>query len=152
MICGSKHPKSITVMLTHTYTYACYRSVPRNNTMVIASEELDSDPWNVWVKVSSLVPGLKRELLQLGNFSKTRYNTQDSASKDQKVLMTGVPKEKYKPGVFAISNFQPLLPETRALLDKCWMDDCLLISQITGKNKSDIYLSPARLVTHGLMS
>jgi hypothetical protein len=39
---------------------------------------------------------------------------------------------RYKPGVFKISGYQPMLAETRALLDRGWQGDCVVVSKLSG--------------------
>ena len=42
--------------------------------------------------------------------------------------------KNYHPGVYAISKFQKVLPETRSIIAASWRDDCLWTSKLTGYN------------------
>ena len=67
---------------------------------------------------------------RIEEFQSVRYNTQVQwGSKGEQNKIT---KSEYKPGLYFVSKFQPLLPSTRALLNSCWRDDCLLMSLLTG--------------------
>ena len=63
----------------------------------------------------------------LGNFRDIRQNTQEKKGAD-----LNIPVAAYRPGVFSISDYEPLREDTRALLDRCWLDDCVWVSQMTG--------------------
>lgn len=107
--------------------------VPRNATIVVASEELEVDPGRVWMKVAALLLLDKEQSNpQLGNFTNIRVNSQENKGGTHSVL-----KRDYKPGLFQVSGYKPMMPETREILDKCWQSDCKVISQAAG------YLYPA---------
>ena len=115
--------------------------IDQAHTMVVASEQLETDPSRVWTRVAHYFkmdePGHKDKnphKLQLGDFLDNRINAQDgkSTTQQQHGDKASMPTTQYKPGLFKISHYQPLLPETRAILDRCWMDDCVWVSRITG--------------------
>ncbi len=150
-----------------------WKYIPRNATLVIASEELEAHPEEIWHRVARLVgitsppssPSSTADWqligegggeegkgegeggggnFSLGNFASMRFNAQD-----HKGTTMHTPIEHYRPGVFAISNFQPLLPETRALLDKCWGDDCFLSSQASAHLYPACQNATARVLSSG---
>jgi hypothetical protein len=113
------------------------RGTDPEHTLFMASEELESDPMSIWIKISKYF-GMKvnRDTgandsndyrLELGNFRDFRKNTQDN-----KGTNTGIPIADYRPGVFAISNYEPLRDDTRKILDECWIEDCKYVSKATG--------------------
>lgn len=67
---------------------------------------------------------------RIQEFESVRYNTQVQwGSKGEQNKIT---KAEYKPGLYFVSKFQPLLSSTRAILNSCWRDDCSLMSLLTG--------------------
>jgi hypothetical protein len=120
---------------TEYLEYTIWKNIPRNQTLVIASEQLENNPKSVWKRVVKTlnIPQVtltseevdKRML----DFSSYRYNTQESWKSFDKMK---VPAADYKPGLFAASNFQPLLSATRKLLDWCWRKDCKYIESAIG--------------------
>lgn len=102
-----------------------WHAVPINQTLVIASEELESQPFTIWERVAQKI-GIHKEhgKLDLGNFTSLRINAQESKGGH-------VSSSQYKPGLFAISGNLPLWNSTRALLDACWGDDCSATSRYT---------------------
>lgn len=64
---------------------------------------------------------------RIGNFTQIRTNTQEYKGTD-----AVIPLKDYRPGVFSISGFVPLKNATRAILDKCWYEDCKYVSALTG--------------------
>jgi len=109
-------------------TLVLWHAVPVNQTLVIASEELESNPLMVWQRVAQRI-GIHNEhgTLEMGNFTSFRVNAQESKGGH-------VPLSQYKPGLFAISGNLPLWNSTRTLLDACWGDDCLATSKYTSWN------------------
>lgn len=120
---------------TEYLEYVIWKSIPRNQTLVLASELLERDPRTVWNRVTTALNVSFGNLSSQGvderirDFSSYRYNTQESWKSFDKMK---VPSANYKPGLFAVSNFQPLMPETRTLLDWCWRKDCKYITNIIG--------------------
>ena len=115
-------------------------SVPLNQTLVLASEQLETEPLVVWARVSHRLKqltgmsaeeggatGLNVYSFALGSFLTRRYNPQNA-----KGGSNSVPMSNYTPGVFRTSGFRPMLNATRALLDKCWFVDCQTITELTG--------------------
>jgi hypothetical protein len=89
-----------------------------NKTIIIASEELDHDPGTVAQRVASTI-AYNITGIDLSAFKQVRVNTQEA-----KGTTAVVPIDQYTPGRYNISNYQPLLPESRTLLNKCWKEDC----------------------------
>lgn len=99
-------------------------TVPKNNVVVIASEQLEAQPLRVWQRVvDKMQIPYPLSTLDLGNFTRVRYNTQDHRGP-----LVSIDKELYQPGLFAVSGFRPMFPETRQQLDKCWVNDCVILS------------------------
>jgi hypothetical protein len=130
-----------------------WATVPRNRTLVLASEELSTDAVAVWHKVATALDrvfprasprfadlGTEAVAALIGNFTHVRINANTghinvtataSASKEQ-VERRATPASATTPGLYPASHYRSLLPATRALLGTCWRRDCLLISQATG--------------------
>lgn len=104
------------------------KKVPANHTIVIASEELDIAPQAVAYRVAHMI-NYDITGMSLGNFTKIRINTQENKGGHSSVSL-----QKYIPGVYNISDYQPMRNDTRVLLNECWRDDCLTIAQRTGYN------------------
>ena len=103
---------------------------------MIASEDLEKNPSAVWQRVRTHI-GItdKHGSLDLGNFSDYRTNAQDATSittDQQHGDKTFVPLNKYRPGRFNISHFEPMFDNTRKVLDECWKEDCKYISKKSG--------------------
>ncbi len=106
--------------------------VPKQHTLVFASEQLDAHPQVVASRIFQRF-GIEDTGINFHNFSSYRYNTQQNTSAvDRGNPLNSIPRDNYVPGVFPISGNRPMLPETRAILDKCWQDDCVQISEHTG--------------------
>ncbi len=119
------------------------RQTSPSHTLVMASEQLERDPAAVWGRVAKYfglpdsssgstapppsggVPG--GYTFSLGNFTLMRTNTQE-----HKGAGVTIPVSTYRPGVFSISNFEPLRNDTRDMLDQCWQEDCLWVRGLTG--------------------
>ena len=118
--------------------FQLWRHFPRNMTLVVASEELETAPDRVWTRVATLLDYRQRVpqrlIPVLGNFSSIRVNSQDHKGGSEAVTVS-----VYRRGVYAVSGYQPMLDDTRRLLEKCWRRDCAFVSQVTG------YLYPACL-------
>jgi len=95
-----------------------------NSTIVIASEELDSNPLKVAQRVAL---ALQHNIsgLDLSQFTKIRVNSQENKGGTQFVSI-----DKYKPGLYNVSKYRPMLPETRSMLDKCWFVDCMKLNSL----------------------
>ena len=104
-----------------------FPGIPRELTMLLASEELEAHPEMVWRKVAlRLNLTHEQSTPRLGNFTRIRVNSQENKGGTH-----AIPIEHYKPGLFAVSRYRPMLNETRAMLDDCWLDDCVAMSQAT---------------------
>ncbi len=97
--------------------------------IIIASEDLEINP----KRVANLVANrIHYPIHQLGglrdlhNFTKIRINSQENKGTTHSILL-----DSYKPGVYNISNYRPMLDDTRILLNQCWYDDCRKIAQRT---------------------
>lgn len=119
------------------------KSVPANQTLVLASEELEAKPLSVWVKVShriKQITGLSIEeggasgiwstyAFFLGSYLERRYNPQNAKGGGN-----SRPIKDYTPGVFNISGCRPMFNETRRILHSCWTEDCHNMEEITRWN------------------
>ena len=132
------------------------RATDPEHTLLMASEELETNPLLTWSKIAkhfnmkvhveSGDTKLPEEVLaamtaasaangstpmeynfRLGDFRDIRKNTQEKKGAD-----LSIPVSQYRPGLFSISNYEPLREDSRALLDECWGDDCVWVSQMTG--------------------
>lgn len=124
--------------------YHLYRNHLRNKTMVIAAEELEIRPEAVLKRVAIFVQMDTTHLNRTQVRSANRINAQDNKGTDNKV-----PEEKYRPGLYEISDYRPMLNETKELLDKCWKEDCLKVAERYGYYYSsclDDYLLRKKLV------
>eukprot|EP01034_Spumella_vulgaris_P030618 gene30618-37862_t len=110
-----------------------WSAVPAENTLILASEDLERDPQSVWRHISRAV-GLDPTHHKLKEFSKVRYNSQ--ALRTSKGESTKVSNSKVHAGLYAVSKFQELYPKSRAILDVCWRNDCLWATLITGHQYS----------------
>ena len=95
------------------YTHLRQHKLKNNSIIVIASEELDAYPLQVAQRVAKVI-NYDIEEIDLIGFSEVRVNTQ--VYKGANSLIN---KAKYVPGRYNISHYQPLLPESRAMIDKC---------------------------------
>jgi hypothetical protein len=105
-----------------------YRLGLKNDTIVVASEELDVRPLAVTQRLASIM-GIHVDLEHYAprNFSQVRINTQDNKGANNEVSVNS-----YKPGRYNISNYRPMLNETRELLNSCWQADCIAIIERWG--------------------
>jgi len=95
-----------------------------NRTIIVANEELDLYLLQVASRVASFI-NYSIDGMDLSSLEKVRINTQDNKGAHS---ATGV--NNYTPGLYNISHYQPLLPESRALLYECWYEDCIALSKI----------------------
>jgi hypothetical protein len=104
-----------------------HRAGLRNDTIVIASEEYEVRP------MDSIRYIAKRLKIDIGSFhlspniSQLRINAQDNKGADHVISV-----KQYKPGLYGISNYRPMLNETKELLDKCWRMDCIALAEKYG--------------------
>jgi hypothetical protein len=99
----------------------------QNSTILIASEELEAFPMAVARRVAHIIR-YNIDGMNTSTLFSTRVNTQEAKGTDAVVSA-----DSYKPGLYNISNYRPMLPETRTLLNKCWHDDCMKVAQIAPK-------------------
>lgn len=92
-------------------------------TIVIASEELESHPYDVAKRIAGRV-GNSLVGFDLQNFTKVRINSQENKGTTHSVAI-----ENYKHGLYNISGFKPMMEKTRQFLYQCWKDDCLSIAR-----------------------
>ena len=95
-----------------------------NHTIIVANEELDSYPLQVAQRVARFI-GYNINGTDLSKFGNVRVNTQE-----RKGAGSIVTSDKHLPGRYKISHYQPVLPKTRALINKCWYEDCIALSKI----------------------
>jgi hypothetical protein len=118
------------------------RYVPANQTMVIASEEMEIAPLKV---VQKLAKSMNFKLpidFDLGNFTKVRINSQE-----KKGVFSTTPLDHYQPGVYNISDYKPMFNETRKILNECWRSDCLAIAKRTGYTYTACHVGTASPVS-----
>lgn len=114
---------------SHYYSYYLdtniYSKDLSNITVVIASEEFAKRPLQILQKIATYVnisiPSHVKPFLA------PLVNTQDA--KGEKNVTD---YRKYIPGRYQVSNYQPMLPETVSLLNRCWKSDCRKIYKATG--------------------
>jgi hypothetical protein len=95
---------------------------------VIADTDLEENPEKVWAHVTKVIGARpEQQVPNLGDFKDVRINTQVNKGEKKKTDMS-----TYQPGVYPNSGFQPLLPETREVLNQCWYDDCMHVSKLSG--------------------
>jgi hypothetical protein len=116
---------------TSQLTNDLWAHVPRENTLVISNEELERSPEVVWRTVAAKT-GLKPHQQEMSpdilqHFHEVRINTADHKGERQETSLN-----QYEPGSYAISGHKPMLEETRTLINRCWQNDCLSVSQLTG--------------------
>lgn len=96
----------------------------QNRTVIIASEELDAFPLQVAQRVARTIH-YNIDGIDLSVFNKHRVNTQEHKGTTNTISI-----DKYLPGRYNISHYQPLLPASRALVNQCWREDCLALSKM----------------------
>ena len=128
----NKHPCDNARIYYTEYILGLWKYIPPNVTLVIASEQLQSDNLFVMNKIAAKlgISVLHNETVieAIKNISRYRFNTQEG----KKDYRHSVNINQYKPGRFAISNFSDMLATTKNILDFCWHDDCIMMSQLTG--------------------
>ena len=92
--------------------------------IVVANEELDIRPLEVAQRIARVV-NYSIDGIDLSAFGKVRINAQEN-----KGANSATSKDNYLPGLYNISHFQPLLPESRAMIYNCWYEDCIALSKI----------------------
>lgn len=97
---------------------------PRYRTVLVANEELDLYPLRVAHRIATAV-NHSIEGIDLSAFNKVRINAQEN-----KGTNSVINKDNFLPGLYNISHYQPLLPKSRLLLNKCWHEDCVALSKI----------------------
>ena len=131
---------------SRSLTDVLWATVPRNHTVVLASEELAADPAAVWTKVATALDlvfsrsppfsalSAAEVVARMGNFTDVRINTNsgNNSAPVGQIERHATPASAAAPGLYPASHHRPMLPHTRAVLDTCWHADCLLISQATG--------------------
>lgn len=117
------------------------KTVPRSSIIVVASEEMDIAPLKVIRHVVETTNfTVNWNDFSLGNFSKVRINAQSNKGSANSISLL-----HYQPGVYNISDFKPIFPETRVILNKCWEADCLEMAKRTGFKYKACH---PQLVTH----
>jgi Sulfotransferase domain len=109
-----------------SYLEALWRHVPKHKTVVVANEQLETKPEEVWAKIAKTV-GLPEVHPNVGKFKRIRFNTQSKKGAESKQDYS-----EYRKGTYNISNFMPMKDMTRAVLNKCWKPDCVWISAVAG--------------------
>jgi hypothetical protein len=100
--------------------------VDSNRVIVVASEELETQPLRVAQSISKRI-NHSIDGLDISTVTKIRINSQDNKGASHSIQI-----DQYRPGVYNISDYRPMFAETRQLLDSCWFDDCKKIAARTG--------------------
>lgn len=102
-----------------------HRNGLQNHTIVVASEELDAFPLQVAERVARI---LQYDIsgISLQRLDEVRINSQEDKGASHAVSMA-----QYQPGLYRISGYQPMLRETRELLNRCWREDCLRLAALS---------------------
>eukprot|EP01038_Epipyxis_sp_PR26KG_P004174 gene4174-5941_t len=102
------------------------------NTLIIANEEVDFHLMNALYKISNAT-GIKMPYQStLNSFTQIRYNTQVSDTSFGPKGKISLKSTTYNPGKYAASNFQPMLDQSRSLLDEGWKNECYWLSKVSG--------------------
>lgn len=112
------------------YIERLWDSVDIENTLIIASEMLESDPGRIADMVNKKLgfEDFNTDVLKLNQFASVRYNTHAASGVDAKQKV-----ETFRPGLYPASGLKPILPETRKFLHGCWSQgDCQWASMVTG--------------------
>lgn len=111
------------------YITKLWEFVGRDAVLVVSSEELGSNAKRIWDRIVSAVGFPNSDHPFVDEFNKLRYNTQGTIK--QRAENVEISVEQFIPGVYAISDFQPMKRITRNLLDLCWYDDCKFLSSVS---------------------
>jgi len=106
------------------YTHLREHTLHDKSVILVASEELDEYPLQVAQRIAKII-NYDIAGMDLTGFSKVRVNTQEHKGANSFII-----KDKHLPGRYNISHYQPLLPESRVMIDKCWYEDCIALSKI----------------------
>ena len=130
-----KTPCSTAKTYFKDYMYTLWETIPVENTIIMSSEDLDSNPQYIWERLSKTIGlGNNDKHPKMEEFQKVRYNTQvkwGSKGESNKVSI-----DEFKPGLYFASKFKAVFESTRKALNKCWYDDCMWISKVTGHRYS----------------
>jgi hypothetical protein len=113
-----------------TYIERLWGSVEIENTLIIASEMLESDPGRVADMIHKKLgfEEFNKDVLKLHQFASVRYNTHAASGVDAQQRV-----DTFRPGLYEASGNQPILPATRKYLHGCWsLGDCQWASMVTG--------------------
>lgn len=129
----------------YSYVHELWRDVGVENTMIIASEQLEREPATVVQKLVQAI-GFSHAHFSLEDFQSVRYNTNKKVSAAPPAPPTRRSRgscrqmgennvesaSEYRKGVYNVSGFRPVLPETQQYLSLCWQEDCAWLSLVTG--------------------
>ena len=107
-----------------SYVHKLWGHVQVEDTLIVASEDLSSNPERIWNSITSATGWKAKDGLDFKTFASVRYNAQVQGHGD-------VSAEKYEPGLYEASGFKPMLTSTRENLDRCWLTDCIWASAIS---------------------
>jgi len=100
------------------------RQLGQNQTIIVSGEELDAYPLHVAQRIANHI-GYNIAGIDLTSFSQVRVNTQEH--KGDKEL---IGRREHRPGLYNISQYRPMLAQTRQLLSQCWREDCLQLAAL----------------------
>eukprot|EP01038_Epipyxis_sp_PR26KG_P011751 gene11751-15724_t len=118
---------------TEYINFYLYNNNLKNHTIIIASEELESNPYKIANNIANIF-NMNISNIDLGIFKSIRINSQD-----HKGGTNSVPIQMYKPGVYSISHYRLMFNKTRELINKCWYDDCIAIGKLSNYYYSACY-------------
>lgn len=120
------------VLFANFAKYLWTNGVPVEDTVFVASEELEFHPDRAWYRIAQAI-GLDLIHSRISNreFEGVRYNTNS-----QKGSGAALNVSQYQPGLYQASDYRPMLNVTRLTLNDCWKNDCIFASLITGYNYS----------------
>jgi hypothetical protein len=114
-------------LFTH-FTQSVWNITSPQNTLIIASEDLDLHPEETWSRIANAI-GLSTMHPKLIEFSKVKYNS-NNAKGEHNIKQ----KSQLKPGLYAASNYTQMHNKSRVMLNTCWQNDCIFTSIVTGHN------------------
>jgi hypothetical protein len=123
-----KAPCTKAASLYQKYVGQLWGNVTKESTIVLSSEDFEQNSYSVWKQIAEKV-GIKKVHPGIADFMGVKYNTQLQKERGAHIMISA---SDFKPGVYEISNFEPMYPATRKILDQCWIPDCHWVSKITG--------------------
>lgn len=112
-----------------------WKSFSYTNTIILSNEQLLYNPEKV-ADVFEELMSFPKKAIDLAKMSTLRINSNDNKGEENESSM-------FTKGVYSISNKEPILDITRNIIEQCWMNDCQIMSIVTGFNYNCAdYVSP----------